>query len=314
MRVLVVGPGAIGCMFAARLADSGVDVLLLGRDRTRCDQLAAGGLRIERSDGIHVYPANAICSGNALPDGARISAAVIAVKAYDTAVAGTAVAAVVSRDTPVISLQNGIGNADVLTDTCGLRRVICAVTSCGATLLGAGHVREAGIGVTRMAPADGQPVPEAIRDVARNLIHAGLAVELLSDAPSVVWSKAIINAALNPLTAIWGVRNGEVAEREDLRQSLRAAAGEGQRVAAALGIRLVYDDAAEEAERVCRQTSGNLSSMLQDVRSGRRTEVREINGAIVAAGRRLGIGTPINEELLRRVLELESQAHGGGLA
>lgn len=312
MRVLIAGPGAIGCLFAARLAEAGSDVFLLDHDPARSRRLAAGGLRIERPEGMRTCRVRVVCAGDPLPpEGRPVSVAIVAVKAYDTAEAGRALAACIGLDTPVISVQNGIGNHRTLGDICGFRHVACGVTSCGATRLGDGHIREAGIGLTRIAPAIGA-MPPVVRDLARALADAGLPVELGDDGQSVVWSKAVVNAAVNPVTALEGVANGECVARADLRRTVLDAAREAARVAAALGIGLAYRDAAEEVERVCRGTRDNLSSMLQDVRAGRRTEVRQINGAIVEAGRHAGVRTPVNEELLRRVLALEAGLSGNG--
>lgn len=306
MRVLIAGPGAIGCMFAARLAEAGCDVLILDHDSARSRRLDASGLRIDRPDGAHVCRLPVACIHDALPPGAPPLAVLLAVKAYDTETAGRAIASRLALDTPLVSVQNGIGNDQVLTEGCGFRRVICAVTACGATRLGEGCIREAGVGPTRFACATGAVMPSAAGELGRALAAAGLPVAFADDVRALVWSKAVINAAINPVTALWGVTNGECVEREDARCALRAAAYEAQTVATALGIDLPYVDAAAEAEAVCRGTRENLSSMLQDVRAGRRTEVRQINGKIVEAGRRLGVRTPVNDDLLERVLALKA--------
>jgi len=298
MRTVIVGPGAIGCLFAALLTEAGWDVVLLDRDPARARRLCDAGIRVDDPAGSRTVrvPAVASTGGVRTPD-----AVCICVKSYDTAAAVRSTRPLLGPHTFLASLQNGLGHAEILAAAAGPGRTVCAATSHGATSLGAGHVRHAGTGPTTVAPFDRQQ-PEPARRFARALDRAGIAASFLEDADGMLWSKLIVNAAVNPVTALWDVPNGAILERPELQDTALAAAAEAEQVARARGVRLLYEHAAQAVTDVCTATRDNLSSMLQDLRAGRRTEV----GAVVDEARRLDVPAPINRRLLSRVREREA--------
>jgi 2-dehydropantoate 2-reductase len=182
--------------------------------------------------------------------------------------------------------------------------VIAGVTNHGSTLLGIGHVRHAGKGETIIGKADGR-VLGAIRDVAGVLTKAGFETKVSRDIDSVVWSKLIVNAGINALTAITRLKNGALIEREECRQLMRSAVQEAVKVVKRKRIKLMYDDPIQKVESVCRATSANISSMLQDILNKNRTEIDFINGAIVRQAKALNIPTPVNEVLMNLVKTIE---------
>ena len=302
-RIVVVGPGAIGCLFAASLARAGLDVLLLDKDPARAALIAGRGVTVEATPvAWHAaVPATASHAGIAPAD-----ILCVCVKAYDTAEAVRHALPLIGPRTVVVSLQNGLDNATVIASSVRAERVLCAVTAHGATRLEPGRVRHAGSGTTLVGawrPGD-EPHALAAR-FAGILTKAGLAAEATRHTAGLLWSKLAINAAINPVTALWDVPNGALLERPELMELAVQAAGEAERVARAAGITLLFRDAAAEVRGVCRDTAENLSSMLQDVRRGRRTEIDAINGAVVREARTLGVPAPVNEMLVRRVTSSE---------
>jgi 2-dehydropantoate 2-reductase len=151
--------------------------------------------------------------------------------------------------------------------------------------------------------ATADPAAEGLAVIFRG---AGLPTRLVPDIERVLWAKLAVNCAVNPLTALHGVANGALLERPDWREQMGAAAREAARVAAGLRVPL-EGDAAARAEDVARATAGNLSSMLQDLQRGSRTEIDAICGAVVEHGRRLGVPTPVNESLWRAVRAREGR-------
>ncbi len=213
----------------------------------------------------------------------------VVVKSWQTAAVAPHVARLLAGGGVALTLQNGLGNLEILGE-----RACQGVTYLGATLLGPGRVRPAGTGTTWIAG------PEWIVGLFR---RAGLAAERCAtdQAEGLLWGKLAVNCGINALTAILRVPNGELLRLPDAEILLRAAAAECGAVAAARGVRLPFPDPAERACQVARQTAANLSSMLQDLMRRAPTECEAINGAIVEWGRRLGVPAPVNELLLRLV-------------
>jgi 2-dehydropantoate 2-reductase len=199
-----------------------------------------------------------------------------------------------------LTLQNGLGNLEVLKAAVGPERAALGVTSLGATMIAPGLVQEGGAGPTYMAT---QPATAAqIAEAAQLFREAGFETTLLDDLDAVVWGKLAVNAAINPLTALLEVPNGFLADHEASRRLMALAAGEVAAVARAQGILLRGDPVARALE-VAYSTASNRSSMLQDVERGAPTEIDAICGQVVRHGRRLGLSTDANEALFQLVNE-----------
>jgi 2-dehydropantoate 2-reductase len=300
-RIGVVGPGALGCLFAGLLALVGHDIRLLGRRAEQADLISRDGLFVER-DGVTRQAA--VRAGT---DPARlgpVDLAIVLVKAMDTAAAARALPALLGHDAPALSLQNGLGNVDALTTVLGPGRVLGGVSSQGATLLGAGRIRHAGFGPTSLAEAAGGLTPRA-ETIAALLDRAGLPARAYPDPAPLIWGKLVANAAINPLGALLRCQNGETVDRPDAQALFHGLAREAGAVAAALGVTLPFADPAAHAESIARVTNGNRNSMLQDVEAGRRTEIDAINGAVAQLGAVHGVLTPINATMASLIRALE---------
>jgi 2-dehydropantoate 2-reductase len=288
MHVVVLGGGALGSLFAARLAAADRDVSLVDRDP---DHVAAAraGLTVRGHDPVSV-PVEAYTDP---ADAGRADALLVCVKSYDTGAALDGATALYDETTDVCTLQNGLGNAEAIAERVPEKRVIAGTTAHGATLEGPGVVRHAGTGPTRIgryfAPNDTR-----VQDLADALDDAGLDAAV-TDAPrDAVWEKLLVNVGVNAATALARVPNGAL-DTPPGRRTVRRAVNEGVRVARAEG--RTVDDAAERALRVARDTADNVSSMRADVAAGRRTEVAAINGAVVERAERHGLPVPVNRTL-----------------
>jgi 2-dehydropantoate 2-reductase len=297
--VLIAGTGALACLFAARLADTGVRVTLLGTWPEGQEALRSQGVRLVESDGSERASPVEVVTG---PSGCKSFAfALVLVKSWQTQRAARQLAGYLSAKGVALTLQNGLGNRETLVEHLGAPRVALGVTTYGATLEEPGRVRLGGTGIIslgehpRLAPLVGF------------LTKAGFVVELVDDVDSLLWSKLVINAAINPLTALLQVSNGELLNRPESRRLLASAVGEAAEVAAACGQRLTYADPVAAAELVAFQTANNTSSMLQDVLRGAPTEIDAICGAIVSAGEKCNIPVPVNRVLWLLVKALVHQ-------
>jgi 2-dehydropantoate 2-reductase len=227
------------------------------------------------------------------------------VKSYDTKEAAISTKPLVGEDTRVLTLQNGIGNIEIIGEVVGNDRVIGGVTNQGATLLAEGHIRHAGKGETVIGRIDGK-IPVEMRSIREIFNKAGLETRISRDIKGLLWSKLIINVGINALTAITRLNNGRLIEFEGTRKILREAVTEAIRIAKRKRIKLIYDDPLAKVEAVCEATATNVSSMLQDVLRKKRTEIDFINGVIVRQGQELGIPVPVNSILLDLVKTLEA--------
>jgi len=303
MRITVVGPGAVGLLFAMRLARAGVEVNLLDHRAERAAELDRRGVLLETPDAEELHlPLKASADPAQALAGAEL--ALVCVKAHQTAAVAPALAAHLPAGARALTLQNGAGNVETLAAALGPERVLGGITSEGATLLGPGLVRHAGRGETFIGPASG-PVDAFCRELVELFQAAGFATQAAQGVRNLIWTKLVVNVGINALTAIFKVPNGRLVEVEPAARVMRAAVEEALAVGRALGVSFLHADMQAAVAAVARRTAQNRSSMLQDVSNRRRTEVEFINGAVVAAGREAGVPTPVNQTLTSLVLALE---------
>jgi 2-dehydropantoate 2-reductase len=291
MKFLIVGPGALGCLFAARLKLAGNEVVLLDYDEQRAQRISEQGVTVTGVSGDYTVPITAIVRNHPFePD-----FIMICVKSNNTKEAGEHAFSFVGPDTAVVTLQNGLGNIEILTAIFGQEKVLGGVTAQGAILLEAGRIRHAGEGETVVGPEGrGGDTP---RTLVSSLNSAGFEARLVDSVEELIWGKLIINVGINALSAIVRVKNGRIPDLQGIRRVMEDAVGEAIRVAEAKGIHLPYEEPLERVLAVCEATKDNVSSMLQDVLKGKRTEIEMINGAIAKEGKKFGIPTPVNRVL-----------------
>lgn len=303
MKIAVVGPGALGCLIASLLKTRAKEeVWLIDRSPERAKRLRQEGIKTEGLSGSMQVQMNISADPKEV---GRCGLVIICVKSYSTEDACKDIKELVSDGTFILTLQNGIGNVQVLNDHFGSDKVIAGVTNHGATLLGVGHVRHAGKGDTIIGMSKGR-VLGPIKEISGILSKAGFETKISKDIDSVVWGKLVINVGINALTAIVRLKNGMLIENNWTREILRSAVQEAVKVVKRKRIKLSYDDPIQKVESVCKSTASNVSSMLQDVLNNKRTEIDFINGAITRQGKALGIPTPVNEVLTALIKTIEA--------
>ena len=285
-NILIVGTGALATFFAARLSQVGHSITMLGSWKAGLDALQKEGARLLDSNGdehqfnVQVVSDPRECRG--------IKQALVLVKAWQTEHIAEQLRRCLAEDGLAVSLQNGLGNREALARSLGGSRVALGITTAGATLLGPGFVREGGEGIISIErhPSLG-PIDEALRSANFN-------VNIVDDPQSLIWGKLVINAAINPLTAILRVPNGKLLELSSAREMMKALAMETARLAEAENIPLPFPNPVAAVEDVARKTAANHSSMLQDVLRNAPTEIDAICGAVVKLGQKHAIDTPMN--------------------
>jgi 2-dehydropantoate 2-reductase len=234
-----------------------------------------------------------------------IDLVIVLVKSYDTKGACSTIQKILSEDGSILTIQNGVGNFEILNEEFP-GRVLAGVTTMGAMTIARGRVRHTGFGPTHLGEANGEISERviAIRDALR-LMNGGPVHE--SDNPfGLMWSKLIINASINAPATLLRLRNGDLPATESGRQLITRIVHESVDLVEAKGIKLIFQDPESEVLKVCKGTSGNLNSMLQDILAGRRTEIDFINGAIAVHARSLGLKAPVNETLTMLIRSLEA--------
>lgn len=287
--LLIVGSGAMACLFAARLSAVGFPVTMLGSWLAGVEALQQRGVILVESDGSqHNYPVRATTDPGDCPD---MLSALVLVKSWQTGRVADQLAVCLSPEGVALSLQNGLGNRETLTHPLGEARVALGTVTIGANLLAPGMVKLAGEGVITLGD---HPRLGVINELLKK---AGFVVEPSSNLESLLWGKLIINAAINPLTALFEIPNGTLLDNSYAHRTMREVVNEVVTVASVQGIPLPFANAMEAVETVVRKTAENRSSMLQDIQRGAPTEIDAICGAIVLAGKKVGVETPVNRTL-----------------
>ena len=284
--ILIVGTGALATLFAARLAISGVKVSMLGSWQAGLDALGENGAHLTLQDGSAVVGRVQAVKDESTLSGVQL--ALVLVKSWQSERAARQLAGCLSADGFASSLQNGLGNGEILSRFLGAQRVGVGVTTIGATLLGPGQASLRGDGLITVE------THERLKPLQTCLNGAGFPIEVVPDVNALLWGKLVISSAINPLTALLRVTNGILLERPGARALMGELARETAAVAAALGISLPFADPVSAVESVALRTAANHSSMLQDVQRGAQTEIDAICGAVVSTGEQVGIATSVN--------------------
>jgi 2-dehydropantoate 2-reductase len=303
MRICIVGCGAIGSLFAAYLArNETLEVWAYDLNTAHVDAINAGGLRLTGAGAVHSHPL-ATSDAKVIPP---CEFGIVATKSLHTRPAIEATAHVF-RDGAVCSVQNGVGNEEIIAEH--VPRVMRGTTFPAGRIVAPGHVNQDTGGKTWIGPFEPKPASmDEVRRLAALLTAAGMETLAMADARGAQWTKLIFNAATNPIGALTGLTHGAACDQPPLRELIRGLVAEGVAVAGALGIVLDSDPDAlvDHAREVAYR---HKASMLQDVLAKRRTEVAALNGGIVEFGRQTGVPTPLNAAILALIDGLEQSWH-----
>ncbi|WP_162341789.1 ketopantoate reductase family protein [Paenibacillus paridis] len=323
MRIDVVGAGAIGLLYGGRLAEAGAEVTVWTRTMAQAEMIAGSGIRLrdlgERNERIVPLKSGWIGQASALENAETASEqggayrwiwlTVKQTDINDELLAALKIMTSGSERTAVVCLQNGIGHLERIKEELPAIPLFAAVTTEGAKRLDMRSVDHTGRGQLWLGEWKGEPLfPEAWHDLSQQLLismlqTAGFSSTLSNELNNRIFNKLLINAVINPLTAIFDVENGDLPNHPTRETLMRSLYAETERVLVTAGMnapedgwRLILD--------VCRQTSRNISSMLSDVRAGRITEIDAINGGVVRLAKRHGLQAPLNQAIAELVQAL----------
>ena len=290
-----MGAGAVGCYYGAMLARGGHDVTLIARPQ-HVEAVGRSGLRLQTAAFDEPVKLKASTGAEAVR-GAKL--VLFSVKSPDTEAAGRALAPHLGREAAILTLQNGVDNAERLAATLG-REVIPAVVYVAVEMAGPGHVRHHGRGELVIG------VDKESRAIAAAFSAAGVPVTVSDNVAGALWEKLIVNCAYNALSAITQLPYGRLVQNPEVPKVMRDVVDECLAVARAAGIQ-VPGDVHATVRRISETMPGQFSSTAQDLARGKRSEIEHLNGVVARRGEALGVPTPVNRTLLALVKLLESK-------
>jgi len=298
MHVVIVGAGAMGRFLGGMLGRGGHEVTFVERDPGLVDVLNERGIQFIELGTSGTEPYLTVKT-RATTDGRSIQTcdlSILAVKNYSTASAVRSINQLVTAEAPILTIQTGLGNIETMAEIVDIGNVLGGVTYHGATSLHGSSVRHAGTGMTFIGEINfaGKERAEGIKAV---FDASDIQTRVTDNVLGYVWAKAVVYSAVNPLTALLRLKNGQLTEKMESIALAKRLIDEGKQVAQAYGIEMSPEDLYDSLLEVCRRTSENLSPMLQDILNGRRTEIESLNGAIHVMGKKRGLSVSTHQTM-----------------
>ena len=294
----ILGPGAIGCLWAAYWRAENTPVTLIQRELS-----PDSSVEFSRAGNVSSYPLQTTTIEQLLKTNSTIKQLFISTKAQHTQLALAPLLPLISQDATILIVQNGIAALDLPGQLPG-RQLFAGVTTDGAYRTGKMQVTHAGQGTTMIGPLAGNKNTR----LPKQLPTMGLDIQPCDDIEKRLWQKFAINCTINPLTVKYQCRNGELLTLPVAKEELFSLCSEVQLISSAIKPRSWFLNLAADVEKVLQLTSGNINSMLQDIRKGRETELSQLNMLLVMQAEKLGIPCPINKALIETILDLHNES------
>ncbi len=300
MKTVMMGAGAMGSLFGGILTRTGEEVWLVGNRKEQIDPICSAGLTLEEKGKSQIIPMKATSDVTSV---GKADLVIFFVKTYDIEHAVSDALVLDKEETIFLTLQNGLGNEEVICQKIDGKKVMLGVTGHGATLLGPGHVRHAGWGNTYIGELDHRVSDRATR-IARTFCEAGIETEVSPNIHDHVWGKLLVNVGINALTALTGFKNGRLLDYPETTHLMEKLVSEAAEVARRKGVH-IEEDPIEKVRKTIEATKENRSSMGQDFDHKRKTEIDAINGAVVKEAQALGVPVPFNQAVTNLVKAIE---------
>jgi 2-dehydropantoate 2-reductase len=304
IKVAVVGAGALGSAFAALLFESGTDVVLLSERKDHVELLVSQGLEVsENATESRIVKVPAAFDINACE---AVDLAIVLVKSTQTAHAVERILPILKPNSAVLSLQNGVGNEEIITDAVGESRVIGGKTYVGSVSTGPGQISIGLAGKTTVIGEFDGSTSTRIADISELFNRARIVTHATTNILGAIWDKLLVNVATGAISAITGLPYGDLYQIQEIRQTVFRAVDEAIEVADSIGVHLSIRD----TEVIWNNAKSRLApdfkaSMLQSIEACQPTEIDVINGAVVRLGNRYGVPTPVNQAFVAAVKGIE---------
>ncbi len=305
MKIAIVGAGSMGSLFGAKLSQNkDNEVFLVDVWKEHIDLINERGLLVHEADEVLKFK-----RVKGLLDSKKAGVCdlvVIFVKSTLTESAVKENGCLFDEETVVLTLQNGLGNMDIIGRVSGFEKVLCGTTAHGAYMMGPGEICHAGFGQTVIGELDGK-ASDRISKIRDIFTESGLETVISNNILGLVWDKLIVNIGINPLAALTGLENGKLLLYPELLFIMERAVNEAVEVCRKKGIKLSKEDPFSYVKEVAEKTSHNKCSMLMDIQNKRKTEIDMINGALVREAKSLDMEVPVNEILTKFIKFLEKR-------
>lgn len=292
MQIAVIGAGNMGCVYGGNLARIGEQVTLIDVWKEHIDRIRTHGLRLEGLSGDFTVRVGATGTPAEAP---KADAVLICANTYNTPEAAQSAKLVLKDDGYAVTLQNGMGNVEILTEVLGTRRVLAGLSFHSGDLRGPGHVAHTNNGPTYLGELDRSRSPRLLT-LAELMERARLNPVLEDDIVLTIWSKFVHNCGINAVCAITNLRPGHIHEIPALDEFQSHIINETLALIRAKGISLPDPDPLTTIKAYCAKKFHRVS-MLQHLDRKRRTEIDALNGYVARESRRLGLSAPYSEAL-----------------
>lgn len=315
VRIRIVGAGALGLLFTSQLRRTSADVELITHSQNQSNLLNIHGLLAleHNKETLVTLDTYSIGSSYYTNDTTKpVDWLFLMVKQKDiTDMLLNQLRGLTTAGTRIVCFQNGIGHIELLIKVFPAKQLYAAITTEGAIKLSDNSVKHTGYGLTWLGRVNDDPNEPIEWDLAEKMLHAmlteaGFAIYLSKKITSRIWNKLLINAIINPLTAIFQIKNGGLLESVYVEELMKALLDEGSIVAQHAQIEIA-DDLWEQLLLVCERTAENQSSMMQDIAKGNPTEINWINGALLRYADQYKLTLPTHQTIYRMVKHLESR-------
>ncbi len=306
MKTAIIGAGAIGSLFGSLLKINNIDAVLFDRDQDKINYIKNNGLKLiypGNGESFRIYP-------EAESDIMKIKDFdyyLMCVKSYSTEAAAAEISAVCSSKSVIVTFQNGMGNVDILKKYFPESRIAAGTTSEGASFKSPGTVIYGGKGKTSFSIIDAGNDNKKLGQLITMLNNGGIDTSRADNYRRDIWKKLIVNAAINPLTAVLRVKNISVSESPCLRNLAEMIISESVKAAEADGIFFDYEEIRENVFNIAEKTAENRSSMLQDIENKRKTEIDYISGTAADRAEKAGIEKSVNRIMQNIIKVLENR-------
>ena len=302
MRIAVIGAGAMGSIYGGRLSAEN-DVTLVDTNAALAEKIIKDGIVLEENGRERIFHPSAVCDASSLGE---MDLVILFTKALCSESALSGAASAIGKETYLMTLQNGAGHERVLSRFADRSRIIIGTTEDNGTVISPGHIHHGGSGVTNIGKLDGEHDP--FLDKIRTAFGScGFDVRIHSDIQRLIWDKLMINASLSVLTAILQCDIGYIAENSDAFSLCCRLIREIVSVADAMGLSFDEEAVVEKVRKTSISGRGGYTSIMMDIKNGRRTEVDTISGAVADKAHELGISVPYQEMAVSLVHALEGR-------